>query len=216
MGIIKATMLLCNVPIFASMVFVLYNYKKLSEELKVFSWFIVVSAIVQCIGLTLWHYSINNLFLNHFFVPIGTVCITVFYNKLFGAFLNSRVVWIILVVFLLLTIANSLFLQPIDSFNSYALTMQCVLVVIFSLATFLLLVNYGGQLSQHINIKSINWINSGLFIYYSSALILFYLGNTIISAFAKEANRYVWMLHSFFYFIMTGCFFIGLWKHLRA
>lgn len=216
MGVIKATILLSNAPIFASMVLAVVSYKKLSEELKLFSWFIFVSAIVQCIGLTLWHFSINNLFLNHFFVPLGTVCIIAFYNKLLGAFLNAKIVRAILVVFILLTTANSIFFQPIHTFNSYALTMQCVLVVIFSLATFLLLVNYGGQLSKHINIKSINWINSGLFIYYSSALILFYLGDIIISTFAKEANRYVWMLHSIFYVIMTGCFFIGLWKHLRA
>ncbi|MES2781028.1 MAG: hypothetical protein V4651_14140 [Bacteroidota bacterium] len=215
MSWIKLVLIFSNIPICGCMVLALVQYKRLNKELKIFSWFIFVSAIVQCFSLALWFFSIHNLFLNHFFVPISAICIAIFYNSLLSKFINSNVIWTVLTLFLLTTIANSVFIQPLTAFNSYALAIQCVLVVILSLATFLLLMNYGNQLTNEMNVKSLNWINSGLFIYYASVLILFYFGDIIIKSFSMEVNRYVWLLHSLFYIIMSGCFFIGLWKRPR-
>lgn len=216
MSWIKLILVGSNIPICASMVLAVVYYKRLSEELQIFSWFIVTSAVVQCVSLGLWFFSIHNLFLNHFFVPVSAVCIAVFYNKLLGRFINSNVIWTVLALFLLTTIANSVWIQPLHTFNSYAQAMLCVLVVVLSLATFLLLMNYGNHVTGDTDIRSLNWINSGLFIYYASVLILFYLGDIIIKSFSLELNRYVWLIHSLFYIIMSSCFFIGLWKHLRS
>ncbi len=216
MSWIKLVLVFSNIPICASALLAWVNYKRLGEVFKLFSWFIFVSGIVQCISLTLWFFSINNLFLNHLFVPISSICIAIFYNELLSRFINSKVIWIVLVLFLLSTLINSLFIQPLTTFNSYALAIQCVLVVILSLATFLLLMNYGSHLTNETDVKSLNWINSGLFIYYASALILFYAGDIIIKSFSMEVNRYVWLSHSLFYIIMSTCFFTGLWKHLRT
>lgn len=215
MSWIKLVLVFSNVPICGCMVLALIRYKDLSKELKVFSWFIFVSAIVQCFSLVLWSFSINNLFLNHLFVPLGSVCIAIFYNRLLSRFINSNVVWIVLALFIITTLINSIFIQPLATYNSYAQVIQCVLVVILSLATFLLLMNHGNYLTNEVDVKSVNWINSGLFIYYASVLILFYFGDILIKSFSMEVNRYAWLLHSLFYIIMSGCFFMGLWKHLR-
>jgi hypothetical protein len=212
---VKLILVCSNIPICASMLLALLNYSRLGEAFRTFAWFICVSAIVQCISLGLWFFSIHNLFLNHFFVPVGSVCIALFYNKLLSKFITSNVIWMVLALFLLTTLVNSVFIQPLNTFNSYALAIQCVLVVILSLATFLLLMNYGNHLNGEVDTRYVNWINSGLFIYYASVLILFYFGDILIKSFSLQLNRYVWLLHSLFYIIMSGCFFIGIWKRLR-
>jgi hypothetical protein len=66
------------------------------------------------------------------------------------------------------------------------------------------------------DIPSLHWINSGLFIYYSSNLLIFYFGALITHALSKQLNRYTWMLHSFFSIVMYTCFFIGLWKRPKT
>lgn len=215
MGWIKLILVGSNIPILGCMVLALVHYKKLSKQYKIFSWFIFVSAIVQCISLALWTFSIHNLFLNHFFVPISAVCIALFYNRLLSGLMNSKIIWTGLTLFLLATVINSVFIQHIDTFNSYAQVILCVLVVMLSLSTFLLLMNHGNHLTHEVDVKSLNWINSGLFIYHASVLILFYFGDIIIKSLSMETNRFAWLLHSLFYIIMSGCFFMGLWKHLR-
>jgi hypothetical protein len=62
-------------------------------------------------------------------------------------------------------------------------------------------------------IRSLGWINTGFFIYFSSNLLLYYFGDQLMNAlFPKELGRWIWILHVFFMTLMHICFFIGLWK----
>jgi hypothetical protein len=67
---------------------------------------------------------------------------------------------------------------------------------------------------QHL-VKSLNWINSGLFIYYASSLVIFFYSDLIEKAFSRIFNLQTWILHSFFSTVMYCCFFIGLWNRPR-
>jgi hypothetical protein len=62
----------------------------------------------------------------------------------------------------------------------------------------------------------LTWINSGLFIYYVSSLLIFYFGQVITDTFSKELNRYMWIFHAFFSLVMYSCFFVGLWKRPKS
>jgi hypothetical protein len=192
---IKLILVLSNIPICASMVLALSKYKRLSVEWRIFSWFIIVSAVIQCISVGLWWFSINNLFLNHILVPAGSICIAAFYKRLLKGFINGKVILQVLGIFLVATMLNSIFVQPVTTFNSYALALQCILIVILSLATYILLMNHSDYLNSEIDSHSLNWINSGLFIYYASVLILFYAGDAMIKSLSIEVNRYAWLLH---------------------
>lgn len=116
------------------------------------------------------------------------------------------------VVFVLAVIAIGIFLQPFTRHCSYMLTAESVLVIIFSLFTFILLLRdmsneFGGVR------KTISWINIGLFVYYTSSLLIFYFSDIMARAFPVYINQYTWVLHSIFSMFMYTCFFIALWKH---
>lgn len=177
-----------------------------------FSWFLFTSALLQLISLLLWTQSLNNLPLLHLHVAIGFVCLAWFYNTLLGEFISRRIIQVTTAVFVIFTVINSLFFQDIFTFNSYALTVECVLVLILSLSTYMLLLNNIVIEKRKETIKSVSWINSGLFIYYSCTLIIFYYGDIITMYLSPEFSRYTWILHSFFSVVMYTCFIIGLWK----
>lgn len=64
-------------------------------------------------------------------------------------------------------------------------------------------------------VGSINWINSGIFIYYASSLLIFHFGDIITKLAPSSMVDITWVVYSFFSMVMYGCFFIGIWKIQR-
>lgn len=212
MSVAKIIIVLSHVPIVVVALYALFNYGKLGKELKLFSWFTFISFLVQAVSLALWFGRINNFFLLHLYVPLGFFSLALFYSEVLKAYVSRRVIIIAAGSFVFLSLLNTLLLQALNTFNSYALTLECILVIILSLSTYMIFLNDAVKESHADVIKSINWINSGFFIYYSSAMVIFYFGDLFTRYFPAQLNRYTWVLHSFFSVIMYLCFFIGLWK----
>lgn len=204
-----------SVPPLALAVYTLFIFRRLPDELKVFSWFIFLSGVIELISKMLWLNSQNNMPLLHVYVAAGFFVIALFYKKVLEGFIDPAIMWGIIVMFLLFTIINSLFFQTILTFNSYALTVEAVLIAILSLSTYMLMMNDIVRKNRLPIVKSLNWINSGLFIYYLSSLLIFYFSDHIIRSFPRLYNLQTWVLHAFFSMVMYCCFFIGLWNRPR-
>lgn len=205
-----------HLPILLTVIYAALHYQKLRHELKVFSWFIFFSGIIQFVSLAFWFAGKNNMPLLHLYVAVGFICIARFYSTVLSGFINAKIIWSIAILFLLFTTINSIFIQPVFTFNSYALTLESVLITIIALFTFMFFLNDIVKETSGHDTKSLNWINSGFFIYYSSNLLIFYFGAIITQTFSRNLNLYTWILHSFFSIVMYTCFFIGLWKRSRT
>ncbi|TND08346.1 MAG: hypothetical protein FD123_2377 [Bacteroidetes bacterium] len=208
----KLIIVVSHVPVFASVIYALIIYKQLQHELKVFFWFLFLTGILQFVSLLLWTKSINNMPLLHVYVIVSFVSLAWYYNSLMKDFIHRYVIIIAAGLFCLLSLLNSLFVQPVFSFNSYALTLESALLIILSLSAYILLLKKIVAEKKKGEIKSLNWINSGVFIYYSSTLLIFYFGDLITHSYSRSFNRYTWVLHSFLSIVMYTCFIIGLWK----
>ncbi len=204
-----------SLPALAVALYTLFVFRRLPSELKIFSYFVFLSGIIELTSKILWFYRINNLPLLHLYVAGGFLFLALFYQEVLKGFVNTNIIQSVLVVFLVLTTANSLFVQPILTFNSYALTIESVLIVIFSLSTYIIMLNDIVRKNRMHLVKSLNWINSGLFIYYSSSMLIFYFGDHFVRSLPRSFNLQTWVLHSFFSMIMYCCFFVGLWSQPR-
>ncbi|MFN7494134.1 MAG: hypothetical protein ACK5RG_14545 [Cyclobacteriaceae bacterium] len=199
------------IPLLILTIYTLFIYRQLSHELRIFSWFVFFSAAIEMCSRIFWFQSINNMPFLHVYVAGGFCFISIFYQQILKGFINPTIIWMILAIFLIFTTINSLFIQPIDTFNSYALTVESVLIIIFSLSTYTIMLNDMVKEKRVHLAKSLNWINSGLFIYYSTNLLIFYFGDIITQFLSKEVSLYTWAIHSFFLILMYCCFFVGLW-----
>jgi hypothetical protein len=211
----KLIIIASHAPIFFSAGYAVMICRKLRDELKVFSWFLFISGILQLISLLLWWKGINNLPVLHLYVPAGFVALALFYHAVMKGFIPRSIIPVTAAVFVALSVLNSVFFQPLLTFNSYALTLESVLVIVLSLFTYILLLNKIVAQKKKDDLKSINWINAGIFIYYSTALLIFYFGDLITHSYSRQFNRYAWMLHSFLSVVMYLCFIIGLWKRQK-
>ncbi|NOS94065.1 MAG: hypothetical protein HOP30_19280 [Cyclobacteriaceae bacterium] len=199
------------IPLLIVTIYSIYVYRKLPKELRIFTWFIFFSAAIELCSRIFWLQSINNMPFLHLYVAGGFCFLALFYDEVLKGFINRKIIIAIVVFFLLFTITNSLFIQDIYTFNSYALSLESILIIIFSLSTYTIMLNDIVKKNRINLVKSLNWINSGLFIYYSSSLLIFYFGDMITHLFSKESSLYAWVIHSFFSMIMYCCFFVGLW-----
>ena len=190
-----------------------FRTRRSGPELAVFFWFTLLSGVVNS-GLQIcWFYQLNNLPLFHLYVPLAFALLCWFYQIVWQGLAPKWLMPVLMGGFVLFSFINSLFFQGIFTFNSNALTVQSILLVMLSLSTFSLLLNEEIIVHNRTTIVSLNWINSGLFIYHASNLVMFYFGEIImIRAFPPEMGRYAWLPHSFFSTVMYVCFFIGLWK----
>ncbi len=205
-----------NIPTFLVGVYTLVIYKRLPREIKYFSWFIFVSVIIQAIASILFYNRENNLPVLHIYTVLGFVFLINFYNQIFDGLIKPRILWTLGILFVVYSIINSIFIQDIYTFNSYALSVQAILIIILSLTTFAFLMNDIVREKRIEIIKSLSWINAGLFIYYSSSLLVFYFGNMINSISNSPLVRYTWFIYALFSIIMYICFFVGLWKRPKT
>jgi hypothetical protein len=212
MNFAQTIILSSHVPILVTVVYAAARHNTLGPELKIFSWFVFLSGFVQFVSLAFWFAGKNNMPLLHFYVAAGFACLAWFYKTVLKGFIDAPIIWSVTILFLLFTLINSLFFQPFLTFNSNALTAEAVLVIILTLFTYIFFLNDIVRETGGKDIKSLTWINSGLFIYYSSTLLIFYFGATINQVFSKDLSQYTWIFHSFFSMVMYTFFCIGLWK----
>lgn len=211
MSTTEIIIILSHLPIVISAVYALVLFKKLDAVLRLFSIFLFLSVVVQITALILALNRINNLPLLHFYVAGGFLLLALFYQKVLASFIHQGIIWTITIAFLVYTIFNSIFIEPLFTFNSIALAVESVLIIILSLSTYMVLMNEIVREQRLSIIRSLNWINSGLFVYYTSSLVIFYLTRS----FPRSINNYTWILHSFFSIIMYICFIVGLYKRTR-
>jgi hypothetical protein len=204
-----------HLPIFFSAVYAAMIYRQLENELKVFSWFLFASAVLQLVSLVLWWQGISNMPVLHVYVPVSFLLLAWFYHTMLHGFLQKPVIAVAAFVFVVLSVLNSVYIQPVTTFNSYALTLESVLVIILSLSAYLLLLDARIIEAKRAQLKSINRINAGLLIYYSASLLIFYFGNLITHGYSKTFNRYTWIAHSFLSVMMYTLFITGLWKRQK-
>jgi len=208
----RLIIILSHIPILATAIYAAVCFKQLTRPLRIFAYFVFMSALVQFISLFLWFGKENNMPLLHLYVPLTVLFLAWFYATILQRFIEVKIIWWTALIFLLFSIINSIFFEPLLTFNSNALTIESILIIILTLFTFIALLNDIFRQSDPGNTTSLNWINSGFFIYHSCTLVLFFFGDKITTVLSTMFNMYTWMLHSFLSIIMYTCFFISLWK----
>lgn len=204
---------LSNLPILAVGLYAITLRDRLRGALlpiAIFSW---VAIIVQAGSVYFWFQSWNNLPFLHVFTPLGVICISWFYMRLWDAYIPSWVLTTIAASFVVFSIVNTIWFQDVKTFNSNAITVQCILITIYALSSFFLAMEDQYTETMAEKAQGYAWINAGLFIYYASSIVFFSFGEVMMTRFFdKEDSRVIWTAQAFFSTVMYISIFIGLWK----
>ncbi|MCG2616164.1 hypothetical protein LZZ85_17840 [Terrimonas sp. NA20] len=156
-------------------------------------------------------HGINNMPLLHADTIIEMLLFGFFFIKLFKERRVRQFIGICLVLFCLFTLINFLFIQSIYQFNTYPRPVEAILIISFALIYW-----WQGDFDQVSEERwtdiPVNWIISGILLYFSSTMFLFIFSNYLIHQFSKQANIFIWNLHAAMAMLMYLLFSIGFYK----
>lgn len=156
---------------------------------------------------------INNLGAYHVYVPIIFLLITETFKRSISPVLSTRYLNIYRGLFILFVIVNTLAFQNWNTFNSNAITLAGLSYMVFSLMYFHKLLK--SPTYQALEKTPMFWFSTGILLYNSGSLILFFLVNNI-----RDENRDViyasWMLNVIFSILYYVSYTIAIWVKPKA
>ncbi|MEL6534310.1 MAG: hypothetical protein AAFQ98_02800 [Bacteroidota bacterium] len=177
--------------------------KKLDPTQKLIVGLSLVTFGVGAWSALLWLSRQNNLFLGHFYTPIQYFLILAVYRLQMRDYVPRRFFQVLLWGFLVFTLVNSLWIQPLASHNSNARALSAVVLVFLSLGYFFRLV-YRPHMFQITRIPMF-WFNSGVFLYFFTTLFIFVVSNFIQPD--HNITLPAWTLHNVFmwlFFVLSS------------
>lgn len=201
MGIIAPAFILF--PVVAALV----RFQYLGRPAKMVLFYLLVAGVVNTSATLMAKNGIRNLPLLHAFTMVEFVLVSLFYYFLFPK--RRNILLGSMVVFGLLCISNSVFLQSIWTYNSYTRSLEAILICLLGL--FYFLDNMEREKPHPIGA---NWFNSAFLMYFAGAFFLFLLSNLIVGN--KAANTVIWNIHATLVLLMYLMHGIGFlkWKQV--
>lgn len=187
----------------------LFRFQRLGVAMKAMAFYVFLGGIIQVTSSYLNAQKLNNLWLLHLYTPMEFACIVWFYSQVLSGFLKKTVFIGLSLGFTALSVLNSAFLQDTDTFNTYARSLEGILVIVLCLL-------WCYRTLEEMKIKRLEedpvfWVNTGFLLYFSGNVLLFAFSNYIVGI-NRALNLYIWAFHALFSILVYFFITIGLWK----
>ena len=150
----------------------------------------------------------NNLWVYHFYEPLYFLLVALLYRKTVEFGSMRKAVDILTIVFLIFSVINSIFFQPLDQFNANAIRIGMIVFIVLVLVYFQSLLK--AQSYTELERKPVFWMSVGLLLYNSGALTIFILGDYFLES-DRELVTSFWSLNVIFNIVLIGFYSIALW-----
>ncbi len=198
--------------IFLPAILAVLNYKRYPPALQYITCYLLVAVLSQLTSYVLWKQSKNNMPILHVYIIIEYLLLLRFYYAILGNYLHKAIFMVLLVVPPLFFIADSLFLESIYTYNTFARSVECLAIIFLAMSWYVKLVSK--ETDDEAIQRSIKYINSALLIYFSGSVMLFTFANTI-SKLALKYTLLIWSLHTLLAVVLYVLIAIGLWKYRK-
>lgn len=173
------------------------------------AFYVFLGGLTQVASSYLNAHKQNNLWLLHLYTPLEFACIVWFYGTELKGFVEKKWFFLTGIGFAVLSVLNSAFLQDTDTFNTYARSLEGILVILLCLA-------WCYRTLSEMKIRRLEqdpvfWVNTGFLLYFSGNVLLFAFSNYIIDI-NRALNLYIWAFHALFSILLYFFVTIGLWK----
>jgi hypothetical protein len=163
-------------------------YTRLNAVLKAFTLYLIVSGAFELVAYSLSRLQQDNLHWLHLYTLLEIVTLSYFFNCVFIRMKVQYPIKIVTGIVLLFCVLNSIFLQSINSFNSYASTLVSVTIIVYCILTFYHLLDKDAE-----EYKKIRWLVSGLLLYQMTSFIVMAFSHISIKL-DIEIDMIVWFI----------------------
>ena len=168
---------------------------KFDKVIKYFAVYLIVGGCIEYLAFDFSERFGTNLFLLHIYTILEFILLSAFFKVVFDQLGSKFSTLKITIVIVLLCILNSIFIQPIEGFNSYASTLVGLIIIAYSIYTFYLLLE-----KNEINFRNIKWLVGGILIYQMTSFIVLASANFLQET-TEGSDAILWLIRAIVIFI---------------
>lgn len=183
---------------------IILRFHKLQPVLKVVGIYIIVSAAIDLVSFSLYKQVANNLRFLHLFTLFEFVILNHLFKLLFRYFSSKLNVYYLAIPGTLFILFNTIFIQNINSYNSYSSILVSTIIIGYCIHFFILILDIE---VQNLQFRALKWFIICLFVFHSISLIIMLFGNMLHDV-SIEAQSYVWGFRSIVIFVTKIILFI--------
>ena len=159
----------------------IYQYKYFTKELRIIFYFVAFGVLTEIYSKFHVHFIMKNTMpIGHFYFPIAFLILSLFFMQVLKDFIKPKYILIIIFVFELYCVINSLFIQNLFDYPSLEGSIGAMILFLFSVALFTK-VMIEAKITK-LAAEPIVWINTGILIYYTGNFFYHSLFNLRLSA----------------------------------
>jgi hypothetical protein len=190
-----------------------WQFRGHTPEMRVFFYYLLIAFATHLLSYLLWKLKVNNYPVMHVYTVAEYLVLLWFFQLLLNIFLHRQVFITLMIIFPAFSVINSIFIEPVHSFNSYSRSIEALIFIFLSVCWFVKTVSE--EDSRPPGNTAYYYIVSGLLVYFSGSLVLFSFG-AYIETFTLRFRVNIWLLHTLLLTILYLLLTAGLWKQKKA
>lgn len=183
----------------------LLRYKHSGKAYKLFTWYLILVAVIQVTMLYYAYYRWNNLFMSHFYFIGQFILLSLFYCRLLS---KKWILWVLGSVLIALALQYTLQPSIFKIFNTYGLSITQTILVLYAYLYFQKSLTTKGAFI---------YVNTGVLFYLITSILYFASYNLILERGIKnDLSDYISWLHNILYFVFQVLIFIEWYRTYRV
>lgn len=187
----------------------LIRYSKLVQGMLSIFWFCVATLVLESIGTVLWIAKTPNLWIGHIYTIVEFSLLANAYRIALKGFIKPILIPSMILLFTILAVSNTLFLQSFKYNNSNIKIIEAVLLIGLALLLFY-------KLARELKISRLEkypmfWVSCAVIIYFSSNIFVFMYSNYLLQ-YSKLLGMRIWFIHALFFVLFHIMLALSLWS----
>jgi hypothetical protein len=183
-------------------------YRKFPREVKTLFYFVALGVLTEIFARLFMRFVIKNAMpIGHFYFPIAFLLAGWFYIQVLKGFVKPIFLIIIIAIFEVYSVINSVFIQNLFEFASLVGSIGSMLIFMFSVTYFIKVMSEAKI--KKLSSEPLIWINTAFLIYYTVNFFYFSLYNLRVNAsreVAEIAIRFFSVMNLLFYLLICIAF----------
>lgn len=185
------------------------RYYRFPYYLRVMVVFALVSGITNVACILMANRGSNNMPFFHFFTVASFIICSLFYKEVLAGTKVEKGIVPIILAFLAFATVSTICWQGFLEFNSFTLTFETVVMIVYSLLLFYKLL--GSDLNNSKSNAPLIYINVAFFLYFCGSLFLFAFPQLLTAP--KWVYSIGWIIHGILVLLMYAFFSIAFIKY---
>jgi|JI8StandDraft_2_1071088.scaffolds.fasta_scaffold02200_11 hypothetical protein len=153
----------------------------------------------------------NNLYLYHFYTPLEFIFLSLFYQYILRKELHKAIFITISILFLATAVYFSMYLQGLQSFNTYARFAESLILLGYSIIYLMKTIPKIDTIREFQENNNNFAIVTGICLYFLGSFLILSLSNSVLKFGDIAFNYLMWILHIVFLIVLYTAINIGIW-----